>query len=451
MPRISPIDRRKGPGADSKSLRGRALSDANDISSSVDKQFLDMKQAIAILGVKPQTLYAYVSRGMVRTAAKGGGSASLYSREDVESVALRSRKGTPELAVGDRSMRWGAGLVLPTSISSIDNDGPKYRGLSAIDLARGSKTFEDIVELLWTGILPVHAPLWARPTIPEGFLAFANVLPGMARQSNSRRLLALVAEAYTACTGRNAELTLGAPVLAARQMIQVMAPVLGLLRTEPLYELSAKNEPLAAQLARAGGVSPGAEACEAINTCLILSADNGLSTSTFAARIAASAGADIFSCVNTALGAFEGLLTGLGCDHAELLLQKALSPNDYVKSLNLYIQREEALPGYNSPMYLEGDPRATYLLDAVRGMGVRNKPVQTLLQSVAAAEEELDAKPGLAIGLIAMCLALELPTHSAGVLMALGRSAGWVGHAFEQRLGGYMVRPKARYVGPSLL
>lgn len=449
MPRISPLYRRKGPGVASKSVRGRALSEVSDDADPIDKHFLDMKQATTILGVKPQTLYAYVSRGLVRTAAKRGKTASMYSREDVESVALRSRKGTPDLAVGDRSMRWGAGLVLPTSISSVDADGPRYRGLNAVDLARGSKTFEDVVELLWTGVLPVQSPIWAKPTIPEGFMAFAGVLPGVAKQSNSRRLLALVAEAYTASTGRNAELILGAPVLAARQMIQVMAPVMGLLRNKPKYEFFLKSEPLAAMLARAGGIAPTAEACEALNACLVLSADNGLSTSTFAARIAASAGADIFSCVNTALGAFEGLLTGLGCDQAELLLLKSESPKEYVKSLKVHLHRKEALPGYNSPMYPGGDPRATCLLDAVRGMGARNRSVQALLESVSAATDELDAKPGLAIGLIAMSLALHMPTHSAGILMALGRSSGWVAHAFEQRLGGYMVRPKVRYVGPT--
>ena len=67
------------------------------------------------------------------------------------------------------------------------------------------------------------------------------------------------------------------------------------------------------------------------------------------------------------------------------------------------------------------------------------------------AGEELGAKPSLAIGLVAITTALGMPSNSPGVLMAIGRSAGWVAHAFEQRLGGYMVRPRARYVGPSFL
>lgn len=452
MPKNTPASWRKARlTSPSKSVRGNASAEISDDNSAVDKKFLDMKQATAILGVKPQTLYAYVSRGLVRTASQAGRKASLYSREDVESVAMRSRKGTPELAVGDRSMRWGAGLILPTSISSIEANGPHYRGRNAVDLARASRTFEDIVELLWTGVLPVESPTWSPPTVPEAFPPFAAVLPAIAKLSNSRRLLALIAEAYTASAGKNPELSLGAPVLAARQLIQVLIPGIGLLRPKPRYELSLNAEMLAAKVARAAGISITSESVEAINICLVLSADNELSTSTFAARVAASAGADIFSCVNTALGAFEGLLTGLGCDQAELLLHRASSPKEYVAALNACIKRKEALPGYNHPLYPDVDHRAEFMLEAAVALNGKNPAVRAVVESVRAAGEELGARPSLAIGLVAMSTALGMPAHSPGVLMAIGRSAGWVAHAFEQRLGGYMVRPRARYVGPSFL
>jgi citrate synthase len=435
----------------SKSVRGNASTEISDDSATLDKRFLDMKQATAILGVKPQTLYAYVSRGLVRTGSQIGKKTSLYSREDVESVAMRSRKGTPELAIGDRSMRWGAGLILPTSISSIEANGPHYRGRNAIDLARASRNFEDIVELLWTGVLPLESPIWSPPTIPDTFTPFAALLPAIAKLSNSRRLLALIAEAYTASTGKNPEVSLGAPVLAARHLIQVLIPGIGLLRAKPKYEISPNAEMLAAKLARAAGISISKEILDAINICLVLSADNELSSSTFAARVAASAGADIFSCVNSALGAFEGLLTGLGCDQAELLLKNTVSPTVYLASLKAYIKRKDALPGYNHPLYPGLDPRAEFMLDTALSLNGKNPLVRKVLDSVRIAGEELGAKPSLAIGLVAITTALGMPSNSPGVLMAIGRSAGWVAHAFEQRLGGYMVRPRARYVGPSFL
>lgn len=425
-------------------VRRRAGEEVDQAIEGVDKKYLTMKQATAILGVKPQTLYAYVSRGLVRTAATAGRTSHLYSRDDVEAVAYRSRKGAPELVAGDRSMRWGAGLVLPTAICELGPEGPKYRGYAAVDLARAQRTFEEVVELLWSGVLPTEVPPWAPPSVNENFRKFASILPAMAASSSSRRLIALLAEAFTATGARNAEFALGAPAVAARQLIQVMVPALGLLRPEPSYELSQTGEPLAIQLARAGGIDPCADARAALDACLVLSAEHGLGTATFAGRIAASAGADIFACVTTALGAFEGLLTGLGCDQAEALLTQAHGPAEYVEALRTRLRRKYPLPGYNSALYPDGDPRADYLLEMAEALGAPS--ARPLLAKVRAVTDELGAKPGVAIGLVSVCVSLGLPPRGAGAVMAIGRSAGWVAHAFEQRLGGAMVRPRARYL-----
>lgn len=447
---ITPMGGRPKPGAGaSKSVRGRASTDLGGDVDALEKKFLSAEQATAILGVKPQTLYSYVSRGLVRTARSPGRKTSLYSREDVQSVAYRSRKGNPDLVGGEYPMQWGAGLVLPTAISSIEDRCPRYRGHNAVDLARSARTFEDTVELLWAGLLPQSSPVWAPVVASASFLQFAAFLPALARQTNSRRLLALITEAYTATAGGDAEFALGAPALAARQLIQVMIPIVGLLRPKPVYQCLPGAEPLALKLARAGGVAPSAEVRRGIDACLVLSADNGLSTSTFAARIAASAGADIFSCVNTALGAFEGLLTGLGCDQAEDLLARSVSANAYVGALRQRLERRELLPGYNSPLYPQGDARAEFLMDAAVAVGGRSAAVRRILDMVQAASAEVGARPGLSIGLIAMSTALRLPGRSPGALMAIARCAGWVAHAAEQRMGGYMARPKTIYVGQS--
>jgi citrate synthase len=259
----------------------------------------------------------------------------------------------------------------------------------------------------------------------------------------------MIADAYSACVGHNPESVLGAPGLAGRYLIQLLAPAIGLLRASPCYTPSRKTESVAEIIAESAGIARSEEAIDALNSCLILSADHELAPSTFAVRIASSTGADIFSCISTGLGTFGGPLTGLGCDELERMLRAASSPKKYANLLKEQTRRKEPLLGYNHPLYPSGDPRALLLLDIARSVGGKDNPARLILDCVDAATEEVGAAPGLAIGLIAIAIAFGLPEKSPGALMAIGRSAGWIAHVFEQRLAGSLIRPKTRYIGPT--
>jgi citrate synthase len=414
------------------------------------EEMLDAKTAALMLGVKTQTLYAYVSRGLIRTAPRRGTQASMYHREDVEALRMNGRSsnafsGEPS----DRLVRWGAGAALQTGVTAIDAAGPRYRGKLAIDLANMRRPFEDCVELLWNGVLPLHPVVWQPPHVPDSFSGFSDAIVKVAKNTNSRQLLALLAETYSACVGRNPETVLRAPVLAGRQLIQILAPSLGLLRARPRYSLNPKATSIAAIVAESAGAPRSEEAISALNSCLILSADHELAPSTFAARVAASAGADIFSCVTSGLGTFEGPLTGQGCDEPERMLRAARSPKNYVALLKEQARRKETLLGYNHPLYPAGDPRAAYLLELARSMNSNVPLARLVLNCVDAATEELGAVPSLAIGLVAIAAALDLPEESPGALMAIGRVSGWIAHVFEQRLAGSLIRPRTRYIGPA--
>src|SRR5690606_28323091 len=148
-------------------------------------------------------------------------------------------------------------------------------------------------------------------------------------------------------SGRNPESAIGAPVLAGRQMIQVMATTLGLLSNRPHFALARETEPVAATLARSMRLPQSPEVLRLLDAALILSADHELDPSTYAARIAASADGDLFACVVSALGTFEGPLTGFACDESEQLLRQADSVKSYVQSLKERAERKEGVPGYN--------------------------------------------------------------------------------------------------------
>jgi citrate synthase len=457
MPR-SPATSRSNAAAEPKQALSKAAVPTPKTKAAAKKRapaddhpdkMIDAKEATAMLGIKPQTLYAYVSRGLIRAAPKRGAKASLYHREDVETVLLKSRKGDPSGAASERVIRWGGSAVMQTAITSIEPEGPRYRGKLALDLAEARRPFEDCVELLWNGILPAQSIVWQPTPIPEAFQQLNASILKIAKQTDSmRRLLALTAEGFAACNGRNAEVTLGAPVLAARKLIQVLAPTFGLLHDRPNYVPSTRAESIAAVIARSLGVANGEQELDALNACLVLSADHELSPATFAARIAASAGADVFSCVNSALGAFDGLLTGFGCDESERTLRSASSPKAYLGMLEKYTRRKEPIPGYAHPLYPSGDPRARYLIGLAKDINPRTARTRLTLNCVDAASKELGAAPNLAVGLAVVAICLGLPERSSGALMALGRISGWIAHTFEQRLAGFVVRPRARYIGP---
>jgi citrate synthase len=409
---------------------------------------VDARTAVDRLGIKMQTLYAYVSRGWIRVVPAVGGKGNLYYVEDLDALAARGRGRSTTGAGGERMIRWGGNAVMQTSITAIGPDGPRYRGKPAADLVHSHRSFEDCTELLWNGILPDASVVWPPARPGAGFQALADGIAQVAGRNHARRLLSVAVETFAASLGRNPELTLGAPVLAARQMTQAMAAATGLLAASPRYGLSDAPQPIAAILADNMGIAPTPAHLRVLDAALILSADNELAPATFAARIAASAGADVFSCVTTALGAFEGMLTGLGCEQAEAALAQARAPESYLDILKGLLARKSPVPGYGHPLYPEGDPRATLLLELAREIPPAGARGKIAIKCVDLACAELGLKPNLPLGLAVLAAVLGAPAGASGALMSVGRTAGWVAHAFEQRLAGFLVRPRARYIGP---
>ncbi|AOB33858.1 hypothetical protein AKI39_18995 [Bordetella sp. H567] len=410
---------------------------------------VDARTAIERLGIKMQTLYAYVSRGWIRAVPAVGGKGNLYYVEDLEALGARGRGRSTAGASGERMIRWGGNAVMQTSITAIGPDGPRYRGKPAADLVRSHRSFEECTELLWNGVLPDAAVVWQPARPGAGFQALAEGITQVASRNHSRRLLSVAVEAYAASLGRNPELTLGAPTLAARQLTQAMAAATGLLAARPTYVLNDAPQSIAAVLADKLDIRPTSSHLRILDAALILSADNELAPATFAARIAASAGADLFSCVTTALGAFEGMLTGLGCEQAEAALAQSRTADAYLDHLKGMLARKSPVPGYGHPLYPDGDPRATLLLELAREINPMPMRGKIALKCVERAHEELGLKANLPMALAVLCAVLAAPAGTPGALMSVGRAAGWVAHALEQRLAGFLVRPRARYIGPS--
>jgi citrate synthase len=180
---------------------------------------------------------------------------------------------------------------------------------------------------------------------------------------------------------------------------------------------------------------------------LVLAADHELNPSTFAARVAASAGASLPACMMAALAALSGPLHGAATARVEAFVAEVAKPERGAAAVGERLARGESVPGFGHPVYPEGDPRGARLLEVAQRLGGRSRGVRILVSVVNAMDLVARERPTLDVGLVALSHALGLPRGGALAIFACGRVAGWIAHALEQRAAGFILRPRARYVG----
>jgi citrate synthase len=377
---------------------------------------LSSREAAALLGVKLETLYADASRGLVKGLPGPRGRGRRYRREDLD--ALRARSAGP--AAG--ALRFGE-PVLDTRITRMTPRGPEYRGRLATELARDGVPFESVAELLWTGELPARAPRWPHdgPELPARELA--RILP-----AGSSPLAAL---------------SLALPALAAADALRFDArPEAVLERARRLIPRLAASFALALDPARLTAALATSDPVRALALALGVPL-----ASTFAARVAASTGADLYACLTAAVAAFSGPLHGGASEQVEMLAREADDPAGAAAAVRDRMRRGELLPGFGHPFYPDGDPRVEPLLGQALALRPRAPRVRTIAALVDAMNQTGRPKPNVDAALAATCAALDLPLGMGPAIFAVGRSAGWVANVLEQQETRYVLRPRARFVG----
>ena len=111
------------------------------------------------------------------------------------------------------------------------------------------------------------------------------------------------------------------------------------------------------------------------------------------------------------------------------------------------LRRGEALPGFGHPLYPEGDPRATVLLEALHATRPRPAKLSSIERLVETVQTQCGRRPNLDLALAAIATSYELSADVALAIFAAGRMAGWLAHALEQQESGSLIRPRASYVG----
>lgn len=395
-----------------------------------NRHYLSAQEAAQELNVSLATLYAYVSRGLIRSEEAGGGRRShRYLAEDVRRLKDRKEHRRHPEKAAEGALHFGV-PVLESAITLIDNGRLYYRGVDAAQLAR-ENTFEQVAALIWTGelnqdvfgdyelsarVLTVRARLADLPL----FKLFQILLP-LAEEDDPTPY-------YDAATA----------VQTGARIVQLMAAI-----TAGVERYAGRT----AEFLRQSWLPDQPQATRLIDTALILCADHELNVSAFTARCAASSEATLYDVVCAGLAALHGAKHGGHTKRVEALFREIGEVRNVRSTLRERRSRAEIIPGFGHPLYPNGDPRGRLLLDLTEQI-YGDAPAVRLARAVEAEMFEMfQHRPTIDFALVTLANALRLPPGSALALFALGRAAGWIGHAVEQYALDTMIRPRARYTG----
>jgi citrate synthase len=397
-----------------------------------DGHYLTAQQAAAVLGVTRATLYAYASRGQLRSEpAPGRPKERRYSRQDLERLQDRKEARRDPARIAARGLHWG-GPVLESGITLIQEGRLYYRGQDAVTLS-GTASLEQVAALLWDAAETERQRLFAQP----GALSLRQIaqVRGLGNDVFRRLQVALPIAARA---------DLAAHDLRPPAVRQTGARILRLLTT--MVERRGSHLPVHLALQAAWAPKRG-ELAEVIRTALVLCADHELNVSAFVARCAASAGASPYDVVSAAMATLKGYKHGGAAERVLTLLAEAGTPRNARTAVANLLRRGESLSGFGHPLYAAGDPRAVALLRLAESAGhdAEWRPVRNLWR---AGSELLQDQPNLDFGLAAVTRACRLPAQAPAIIFALGRTTGWIAHAIETYASGELIRPRARYAGP---
>jgi citrate synthase len=398
----------------------------------VAEEWIGTGAAAARLGVKPQTLYAYVSRGLVRSERVPGGRTSRYLRADVERLATRARRAP--LATGPE-------IVVDTAITRLDPAGHlSYRGWDATRAAVDAH-YEEVAAWLWGTASAPHEHWTPDPEALALARAVQRALPPAATVPDRLRVVVAALRAGDPLRDDRR------PSSVASRARTLLATMVDALPTVGAPASLATRGSLAARLwTRVSPLEPTPRRVRALDTAMSLLADHELAISTVAVRVAASAWADPYLLLLTGLAAVSGPLHGGASERVRRLLRDAVGASATV-AVGGVLADLGAVPGFGHAVYEGADPRTSVLLEAV----AQSRPPRAVWGAaedvLAVVRRDDGPAPNVDFALGVLTEANRMVEGAGEAIFAVARCAGWIAHGLEEYPHRLRYRVRAAYTG----
>lgn len=393
-------------------------------------EWIGVTEASARLGVKPATLYAYVSRGQLNRRRGPDGRRSLFDPAEVDELAGRGRP------------RPGSELRIESAITALGADRPYYRGHDALALA-GTASFEQVAGLLWAGTLGLdshEAGGWTGAA--DGVAAAAVAQSGLPDGVPPLDRLQVITAVLAATDPLRFHLDPEAVAGTGRRLIAGMIDALPAHRNTRDRSVAGRLWPALSRRRPDDGL------VSVLDAALVLLADHELAASTLAVRAAASARSDPYAVVSTGLGALGGPKHGGASFAAERMLEELAGGSGVRRVIGEWLRRGERIPGLGHTVYKSGDGRATRLFELLADAAPGHESLDLTQALVAEVEARRLPAANIDLALATLTRVCGMAPGSAEAIFAIARTTGWLAHALEEYESGSLLRPRAVYTGP---
>jgi len=375
------------------------------------KFYLSSKDAARELGINISSLYAYVSRGLIKSQYIENSRIKGYLRSDIEALKRKKNgfKEDPNFVHSPHLKR--------SSITKVTESGPFYRGLEGEGLAK-TETIEGLAALLWQTDVSVFDRETNLAITPK-FTALRENFNNLNPLAQYTSLAAIIEQQ----SPKSYSLT---PNGAIRTSVDVTRWLASFIAGKSSYP---KNMPLHKYVASKCDVDEGY--AELLRAHAILAADHEEGPALQNARNSAYAGSTPYSVVSAALIAWQGshMMKGIGRPLIHLMAE-IMSSSDPAPALIHRLQEGAPFPGFGSPTYGARDPRGVLLIELTKEYLPDDPEAQKFCLAADMIEDITGKSPSLVVTAAFLARKLKMPNEIRAII-SVGRCIGWLAHAME--------------------